>query len=252
MAATAPRLSPQRRQATRPRHVPAVGCSRSLSADSSTPASAHSSVGTPIRGLPTPQHPRQLRAGSLLRFTGRHGGAEPQRTRMIVYANFRSDLAVHLAAHEVLDRWAEHASREIWLTRPGDVLVTPSLAFRRYAGELTAIPHESVTVLSVPPVAGTPFNGSRASCRSLGHAPFPRRDPASHTVASHRAGRLDSRTRRSTGRARGPIWAQGHHPRRPEHRVPPEHEKHSGRLPLTWEYAYRPGGATTVPNSKVS
>ncbi|WP_143670109.1 peptide ligase PGM1-related protein [Streptomyces sp. Ag109_G2-15] len=79
---------------------------------------------------------------------------------MIVYANFHSDLAVHLAAHEVLDRWAEHASREIWLTRPGDVLVTPvplSLAFRRYAGELTATPHESVTVLNVPPVAGAPF-----------------------------------------------------------------------------------------------
>ncbi|MFF7754707.1 peptide ligase PGM1-related protein [Streptomyces sp. NPDC007971] len=85
---------------------------------------------------------------------------EHHRTPLIVYANFHSDLAVHLAAHEVLDRWAEHASREIWLTRPGDVLVTPvplSHAFRRYAGELTGMPHESVTVLTVPPVAGAPF-----------------------------------------------------------------------------------------------
>ncbi|MFF2469107.1 preATP grasp domain-containing protein [Streptomyces mirabilis] len=82
------------------------------------------------------------------------------RTPLIVYANFHSDLAVHLTAHEVLDRWAMHASREIWLTRPGDVLVTPvplSLAFQRYAGQLTAMPHESVTVLTVPPVAGAPF-----------------------------------------------------------------------------------------------
>ncbi|HET6357407.1 peptide ligase PGM1-related protein [Streptomyces sp.] len=85
---------------------------------------------------------------------------EQYRSPLIVYANFHSDMAVEVTAHDVLSRWAEQAPRKIWLMRPGDVLVTPvslSTAFRGYAAELLRVPADSVTVVTVPPVRGVPM-----------------------------------------------------------------------------------------------
>ncbi|MFL4901647.1 peptide ligase PGM1-related protein [Streptomyces sp. MMS24-I2-30] len=82
------------------------------------------------------------------------------RSPLIIYANFQSGLAVSLTAQDALDRWAEQASREIWLARPGDVLVTPvplSQSFQRYAEDLMAIPYGSVAVVTASPVPGAPF-----------------------------------------------------------------------------------------------
>ncbi|MCX4513815.1 peptide ligase PGM1-related protein [Streptomyces sp. NBC_01619] len=78
-------------------------------------------------------------------------------TPLIVYANFFSDVAVDLSAHEVLVRWARQAPREIWLTSPGDVLVTPtplSDAFLRYVCGTLGMPYDSVTAVTVPQVPG--------------------------------------------------------------------------------------------------
>ncbi|MFD7628362.1 peptide ligase PGM1-related protein [Streptomyces sp. NPDC059851] len=69
---------------------------------------------------------------------------------MIVYANLVSDLAVDLAQRHVLRAWAELAPREVWVLRPGDVLVSPvpvGEAFLRYACGLTGVPPESVAVV---------------------------------------------------------------------------------------------------------
>jgi hypothetical protein len=76
---------------------------------------------------------------------------------LIVYANFFSDVAVSLAAHEVLTHWAAQAPRKIWLLQPGDVLVTPvepSEAFRRYACGLLGVPYRALTVMTAPAVEG--------------------------------------------------------------------------------------------------
>ncbi|WFB05808.1 peptide ligase PGM1-related protein [Streptomyces sp. LX-29] len=82
---------------------------------------------------------------------------QQHRDPLILYANFHSDLAVDLAARDVLERWAEQAPRKIWLMRPGDVLVTPvplSAAFQAYACDLLGMAPESLTLLHVPPVPG--------------------------------------------------------------------------------------------------
>ncbi|MFE7775206.1 peptide ligase PGM1-related protein [Streptomyces sp. NPDC057445] len=92
---------------------------------------------------------------------------EQHRSPLIVYANFFSDAAVGLAAHEVMAAWAEQAPRKIWLLRPGDVLVTPvplSEAFRRYASDLLGVPRESVAVVTAPPAPGLPM--AEALCRA--------------------------------------------------------------------------------------
>ncbi|MFF1509579.1 peptide ligase PGM1-related protein [Streptomyces sp. NPDC058326] len=71
----------------------------------------------------------------------------------VLYANLVSDLAVDLDEREVLGAWAEQAPREVWLLRPGDVLVTPvpvGEAFLEYACALTGVPRESVTVVHLP------------------------------------------------------------------------------------------------------
>lgn len=85
---------------------------------------------------------------------------EHRRAPLIVYANFFSDVAVDLAAHGGLARWAEQAPRKIWLMRQGDVLVTPvalSPGFLRYACWLLGLPNGSVTVVTVPPIPGLPM-----------------------------------------------------------------------------------------------
>ncbi|MFI8292272.1 peptide ligase PGM1-related protein [Streptomyces sp. NPDC085614] len=85
------------------------------------------------------------------------GGSSP----LVVWANFFSDLAVDLtagpSAHAVLLRWARQAPRKIWLTRPGDVLVTPvppGPDLTRYACRLLGLRPDGVTVLTVPAMAG--------------------------------------------------------------------------------------------------
>ena len=90
---------------------------------------------------------------------GPTGTADP--SPLVVWANFFSDLAVDLtaepSAHAVMLRWARQAPRKIWLTRPGDVLVTPvppGPDLTRYACGLLGLPPDGVTVLTVPVTAG--------------------------------------------------------------------------------------------------
>ncbi|MFI8157960.1 hypothetical protein ACIF6I_01935 [Streptomyces microflavus] len=64
-----------------------------------------------------------------------------------------SPLAVELAEESVLRRWAEQAPRKLWLTRPGDVLITPvpfTAPCRRYVFHLLGVPENSVDVITVP------------------------------------------------------------------------------------------------------
>jgi hypothetical protein len=77
---------------------------------------------------------------------------------LIVLANFASALAVDLREHAVVGQWAQQAPREIWLTRPGDVLLTPvpvSEAFARYACDLIGVARESVRIITVRTRPGT-------------------------------------------------------------------------------------------------
>ncbi|MEV7728697.1 peptide ligase PGM1-related protein [Streptomyces sp. NPDC087917] len=82
------------------------------------------------------------------------------RAPMVVFANFLSDLAVDLDEGEILTQWARQAPRKAWLLGPGDVLVTPvplGPEFLRYVYELTAVPPESVAVVTVPPAGAVPL-----------------------------------------------------------------------------------------------
>ncbi|MFI6978824.1 peptide ligase PGM1-related protein [Embleya sp. NPDC050154] len=79
---------------------------------------------------------------------------------LLILANFVSPLAVDLRETSILRRWSEQASRKIWLTRPGDLLVVPlplSDAFRRYALRMLAMPEDSVTVVTVPDTTHAPM-----------------------------------------------------------------------------------------------
>ncbi|MFD9006556.1 peptide ligase PGM1-related protein [Streptomyces sp. NPDC059582] len=89
------------------------------------------------------------RAGDRSHTAAEHG----ERAPLVILANFVSPLAVDLSERSVLRGWSEQAARKLWLTRPGDVLITPaplSDAFRRYAFERLGIPDGSVTVVTVP------------------------------------------------------------------------------------------------------
>ncbi|MEU6849587.1 peptide ligase PGM1-related protein [Actinacidiphila alni] len=71
---------------------------------------------------------------------------------LIVLANFASALAVDLREQGAVGQWARQAPREVWLTRPGDVLLTPvpvSEPFARYACGLTGVPRETVRIITV-------------------------------------------------------------------------------------------------------
>ncbi|MFJ2635151.1 peptide ligase PGM1-related protein [Streptomyces sp. NPDC087422] len=89
---------------------------------------------------------------------------------MIVLANFASALAVDLREHAVVARWAEQAPRKIWLTRPGDVLLTPvplSEPFARYACALTGVPRDSVRIVTVRDRPGVAMADSVADTPGL-------------------------------------------------------------------------------------
>ncbi|WP_411120377.1 hypothetical protein [Streptomyces sp. 058-1L] len=78
----------------------------------------------------------------------------------VILANFVSPLAVDLSEAMVLRQWAEQAPRKLWLTRPGDVLVTPvplSMAFRRYVFHRIGVSEESVAVITVPDTPHMPM-----------------------------------------------------------------------------------------------
>ncbi|MEU9303846.1 peptide ligase PGM1-related protein [Streptomyces sp. NPDC048269] len=80
--------------------------------------------------------------------------------RLIIFANFLSDLALDLDQGQVLAQWAQQAPRKAWLLRPGDVLVTPeplSREFLRYVGDLTGVPGEQAAVIEVPPAGVVPL-----------------------------------------------------------------------------------------------
>ncbi|WP_103529376.1 peptide ligase PGM1-related protein [Streptomyces sp. SM12] len=79
---------------------------------------------------------------------------------LVILANFVSPLAVDLGEESVLRQWAEQAPRKLWLTRPGDVLVSPvplSLPFRRYVFHRLGIPEDAVTVVTVPDTPHLPM-----------------------------------------------------------------------------------------------
>lgn len=81
------------------------------------------------------------------------GAAAPQ----LVLANFASALAVDLSESAVLQKWATQAPREIWLLRPGDLLVTPvrpSEAFLASACGLLGMARADIDVVTVPDLPG--------------------------------------------------------------------------------------------------
>lgn len=72
---------------------------------------------------------------------------------LVILANFASVVAVDLQEHDVVRLWARQAPREIWLARPGGVLLAPvplATAFVRYACSLLGVPHDSIHVLVIP------------------------------------------------------------------------------------------------------
>ncbi|WP_217229886.1 peptide ligase PGM1-related protein [Streptomyces anulatus] len=79
---------------------------------------------------------------------------------LVILANFVSPLAVDLAEETVLRQWAEQAPRKLWLTRPGDVLITPtslSESFRRYVFPRLGVPEDSVDIVTVPDTPHLPM-----------------------------------------------------------------------------------------------
>jgi pre ATP-grasp domain-containing protein/pheganomycin biosynthesis PGM1-like protein len=72
---------------------------------------------------------------------------------LVILANFVSPLAVDLSEESVLRQWSQQAPRKLWLTRPGDVVITPvpfSDPFRRYVFHRLGVPDGSVAVITVP------------------------------------------------------------------------------------------------------
>ncbi|WP_405652218.1 peptide ligase PGM1-related protein [Streptomyces sp. RK9] len=79
------------------------------------------------------------------------------RPAQLVLANFASALAVDLSEHVVLQKWATQAPREVWLLRPGDLLVTPvrpSEAFLKAACGLLGMAPADVDIVTVPDLPG--------------------------------------------------------------------------------------------------
>ncbi|MFI9103322.1 peptide ligase PGM1-related protein [Streptomyces fildesensis] len=89
---------------------------------------------------------------------------------LVILANFASDIAIDLQQSAILRQWSLQAPREIWLARPGDVLVTPvplSPAFIRYACSLLDMPIDAISILTVPDVAGEAIADTVRSTRTL-------------------------------------------------------------------------------------
>ncbi|OKK23853.1 hypothetical protein AMK09_11740 [Streptomyces sp. CB02488] len=79
---------------------------------------------------------------------------------LVILANFVSPLAVGLHEESVLRQWSRQAPRKLWLTRPGDVLITPvplSDAFRRYVFQRLGIPDGAVDIIVVPDTPHVPM-----------------------------------------------------------------------------------------------
>ncbi|MFJ4857832.1 peptide ligase PGM1-related protein [Streptomyces sp. NPDC088730] len=82
------------------------------------------------------------------------------RGSLVILANFVSPLAADLREEQILRQWSEQAPRKLWLTRPGDVLISPvplSDPFRRYVFHRLGIPDGSVTVVVVPDTPHVPM-----------------------------------------------------------------------------------------------
>ncbi|KIF78123.1 hypothetical protein QR77_38615 [Streptomyces sp. 150FB] len=78
-----------------------------------------------------------------------HGDDSP----LIFLANFASAVTVDLGERDVVRRWSAQAPRKMWLSRPGDVLITPvplSDAFVRYASGLLGMEHGAVDIVVAP------------------------------------------------------------------------------------------------------
>jgi Pre ATP-grasp domain/PGM1 C-terminal domain len=87
-------------------------------------------------------------------------GEQQEAGALVILANFVSPLAVDLSEELILRQWAQQAPRKIWLTRPGDVLVTPvplSDAFCQYAFRRLGMPDGSVTIVTVPDTPHVPM-----------------------------------------------------------------------------------------------
>ncbi|GAA2246214.1 MULTISPECIES: preATP grasp domain-containing protein [Kitasatospora] len=82
---------------------------------------------------------------------GAPGGGGRGRGPLLLFANFVSDVVCGRQAADLNLHGMAQSSRKVWLTRPGDVLVTQfpvSRDFRRYACGLLGMTPESVTVIS--------------------------------------------------------------------------------------------------------
>ncbi len=79
---------------------------------------------------------------------------------LVILANFVSPLAVDLRERSILRQWSEQAPRKLWLTRPGDVLISPvplSDPFRRYVFHRLGVPDGSVAIIVVPDTPHLPM-----------------------------------------------------------------------------------------------
>ncbi|MFG3283244.1 peptide ligase PGM1-related protein [Streptomyces sp. NPDC048111] len=80
---------------------------------------------------------------------------------LVVLANFESPLAVGAREVSIQRQWSQQAPRKLWLTRPGDVVITPvpiSEPFRRYVAERLGTPRNSVRVVTLPDTPGLPMS----------------------------------------------------------------------------------------------
>ncbi|GHF52469.1 hypothetical protein GCM10010218_37420 [Streptomyces mashuensis] len=72
---------------------------------------------------------------------------------LLVFANFVNELMVTVPVHRHADALVAVSPRKIWLTRPGDVLLTPRAvpgALRDYACEMLGFSPDDVTLLHAP------------------------------------------------------------------------------------------------------
>lgn len=88
------------------------------------------------------------------------GTGHEDRAALVILANFLSPPAVGLGEESVPRQWSEQASRKLWLTQPGYVVITPvpvTAPFRRYVFDRLGIADGSVTVITVPETPHVPM-----------------------------------------------------------------------------------------------
>lgn len=162
---------------------------------------------------------------------------------LVILANFVSPPAVDLAEESVLRQWAEQAPRKLWLTRPGDVLITPvpfTAPFRRYVFHLPGEPENSVDVTTVPDTPYLPMAQALAEHNLL--EPL-RALVAERPTASDRAGRSLRRPGHRPAHPRRPLRNGHPEPRHVAGGRPHEHEVGvpHGRTVSRAAFATRPG-----------